>query len=206
MAKAGPWTDQGEQLSQGAYLALEMRKSTVLGRPAELVWLDDQSPQMGAQNAQKVIEENKVVGIVGGSTSATALAISAVCRRAKIPFVHNNGAAREVTGSQCSPYTFRLLAPVPVQMRAMAPYILSAGKRWYILNVGYSFGQDIARSFREVLKDAGGTEVGGDKFRSTRPISVRSSSRSARPSRTWCALGWPPMTCRRSSSNGRRWG
>ena len=118
---------------------------------------------MAAQNAQKVIEENKVVGIVGGSTSATALAISAVCRRAKIPFIHNNGAAREVTGSQCSPYTFRVLAPVPVQVRAMAPYLLTVGKRWYILNVAYSFGQDVGRSFRELLKDAGGTEAGSDE-------------------------------------------
>jgi branched-chain amino acid transport system substrate-binding protein len=163
MAKAGPWTGQGEYLSQGAYMALELHKNTVLGRPAEIVWLDDQSPQMAAQNAQKLIEEDKVVGIIGGSTSATALAISAVCRRAKIPFIHNNGAAREVTGSQCSPYTFRVLAPTPVQVRAMAPYLAQIGKRWYFLNVAYAFGQDVTRSFRDLLKEAGGTEVGADE-------------------------------------------
>jgi branched-chain amino acid transport system substrate-binding protein len=163
MAKAGPWTDQGEQLSQGAYMAMEQKKNTLLGRPAEIVWLDDQSPQMAAQNAQKLIEENKVVGIVGGATSATALAISAVCRRAKIPFVHNNGAAREITGKDCSPYTFRLLAPVPIQAKAMFPYVVGLGKRWYFINVSYTFGQDIARSFRDLLKEAGGTELGGDE-------------------------------------------
>ena len=39
MAKAGPWTGQGEYLSQGAYLALEMHKNTVLGgRPRSSGW------------------------------------------------------------------------------------------------------------------------------------------------------------------------
>ncbi|MBV9782834.1 MAG: amino acid ABC transporter substrate-binding protein [Acidisphaera sp.] len=163
LAKTGQIVDQSEYLAQGTYLALEQQNNTILGRPAEIVWLDEASPQGAQQNMQKLIDEQKVVAVIGGALSSSALAMESVAKRAKIPFVIDNAAAREITGKDCNRYTFRLQAPVPVQARALAPYIMGYGKRWYFITAAYAFGQDILRSFRDILRAAGGTEAGIDE-------------------------------------------
>jgi branched-chain amino acid transport system substrate-binding protein len=44
-----------------------------------------------------------------------------------------------------------------------APFIMGYGKRWYFLTASYAFGQDINKSFHELLAQAGGTVVGNDQ-------------------------------------------
>ena len=34
-----------------------------------------------------------------------------------------------------------------------APYIMGYGKKWYFLTATYAFGQDIAKSFKEMLSE-----------------------------------------------------
>ena len=45
LAKTGQIAPQTEYLAQGTYLALEERGNKIMGQPAELVWLDEPSPQ-----------------------------------------------------------------------------------------------------------------------------------------------------------------
>ena len=163
LAKTGQIVDQAEYLANGTFLALEQAGNKVLDRPVEIIWLDEPSPQVAQQNAQKLIEENKVTALIGGALSSNCLAISSVAKRMKVPYVANNAAAREITGKDCSRYTFRLQPPVPVQARALAPYIMGYGKRWYFMTAGYAFGQDILHTFTDLLKQAGGTVVGQDE-------------------------------------------
>jgi branched-chain amino acid transport system substrate-binding protein len=162
-AKQGPIVQQAEYLQQGTFLALEQMNNQLLGRPAEIVWEDEPTPQAAAQNAQRLVQDRKCVALLGGSLSSTALAEEAVAGQLKIPFVVNNAAASEITGQNCNRYTFRIQPPVPVQAAAMMPFLAGIGKKWYFLTASYAFGQDIARSFRNLLKQAGGTEVGSDE-------------------------------------------
>ena len=163
LAKTGQIASQTEYLGQGTYLALEERGNKIMGQPAELVWLDEPSPQGATQNMQKLVQENKVCAILGGSLSSNALAMEATAAQLKIPFVCDNAAATEISGKNCNRYTFRLNTPVLVQSRMLAPFALTYGKKWYFLTASYAFGQDILRSTRELLKQAGGTEVGVDE-------------------------------------------
>ena len=163
LAKTGQIAAQTEYLANGSYLALEQRNNTIMGQPAELVWLDEPSPQAATQNMQKLVQENKVCAILGGSLSSNALAEEATAAQLKIPFVCDNAAATDITGKNCNRYTFRLNTPVAVQQRMLAPYALSYGKKWYHITASFAFGQDILRSSRELLKAAGGTEVGSDE-------------------------------------------
>ena len=162
-AKQGPIVQQAEYLQQGTVLALEQRNNMLLGRPAEILWEDEPTPQAAAQNAQRLIQERKVVALLGGTLSSTALSEQAIAGQMKVPFMINNAAASEITGKNCNRYSFRLQPPVPVHARAMLPYLSGIGKKWYFLTASYAFGQDIARSFRALLKEIGGTEVGGDE-------------------------------------------
>ena len=163
LAKTGQIAGQTEYLANGSFLALEQRNNMIMGQPAELVWLDEPSPQAATQNMQKLVQENKVCAILGGSMSSNALAEEATALQLKIPFVCDNAAATDITGKNCNRYTFRLNTPVAVQCRMLAPYALSYGKRWYHITASFAFGQDILRSSRELLKAAGGTEVGSDE-------------------------------------------
>jgi branched-chain amino acid transport system substrate-binding protein len=163
LAKTGQIAAQTEYLANGSFLALQERDNTIMGQAAELVWLDEPSPQAATQNMQKLVQENKVCAILGGSLSSNALAEQATAAQLKIPFVCDNAAATEISGKNCNRYTFRLNTPVAVQQRMLAPYALTYGRRWYHITASFAFGQDILRSSRELLKAAGGTELGSDE-------------------------------------------
>jgi branched-chain amino acid transport system substrate-binding protein len=162
-AKQGTWTEQGEQLANGAKLALEQAGGTALGRPVQIVWLDEPSPQVAQQNMQKLIEEERVAAVIGGTNSGTSLAMASVAKRMKVPYITPNAAAREITGKECNRYTFRVLTTTPVAARAMAPHLTGIGKKWYFLTASYAFGQDIYTSMKALLDEAGGREVGQDR-------------------------------------------
>jgi branched-chain amino acid transport system substrate-binding protein len=163
LAKTGQIAAQTDYLANGTFLAMEQRGNTIMGQPAELVWLDEPTPQAATQNMQKLVQENKVAAILGGSLSSNALAEEATALQLKVPFVCNNAAATEISGKNCNRYTFRLNTPVAVQSRMLAPFALTYGKKWYHITASYAFGQDILKTSRALLKEAGGTEVGSDE-------------------------------------------
>jgi branched-chain amino acid transport system substrate-binding protein len=112
---------------------------------------------------QKLISENKVAIIMGGAISSTAMAMAATAKRTKIPTVLNNAAAAEVTGKDCTRYSFRVPPTVEVQVRAIAPYMAEVGKKWYSITPAYAFGQDALRCARIAAKERGATIVGVDE-------------------------------------------
>ncbi len=162
-SKQGPGAAIGEYLQRGSELAVEQVGRKVLGRPIELVWLDEPNPQVSQQNMQRLADENKVVAVVGGNYSSSALAMMSVANREKLPLILTGAAASEITGKNCSRYTFRTQATVPVQMKGLMPYVSQIGKKVYFITASYAFGQDILRSSRALLKEVGATEVGVDE-------------------------------------------
>lgn len=162
-SKQGPGAAIGEYLQRGSELAAEQVGRKVLGRPIELVWLDEPNPQVSQQNMQRLADENKVVAVVGGNYSSSALAMMSVANREKLPLILTGAAASEITGKNCSRYTFRTQATVPVQMKGLMPYVSQIGKKVYFITASYAFGQDILRSSRALLKEVGATEVGVDE-------------------------------------------
>ncbi|MGH7041265.1 MAG: ABC transporter substrate-binding protein, partial [Acetobacteraceae bacterium] len=162
LAKTGGIAAQTSYLAEGSYLALAERGNKIGGRPVELVWYDEPSSQGAQQSFQKLVREEKVVAVVGGSLSSDALAEEATAGQLKIPYVCNNAAATEITGKNCNRFTFRLNTPVQVQARMFMPFLSGLGKKWYFITAAYAFGQDIAKSFKELLEAEGGTIVGND--------------------------------------------
>lgn len=190
LAKTGQIAAQTEYLANGTFLALQQRNNMIMGQPAALVWLDEPTPQAATQNMQKLVQENKVCAILGGSLSSNALAEEATAAQLKIPFVCDNAAATDISGKNCNRYTFRLNTPVAVQCRMLAPYALTHGKRWYFITASFAFGQDILKSGRELLKAAGGTEVGSDEAPLNTPdfSSFILKIRQAKPDVVWGGL------------------
>jgi branched-chain amino acid transport system substrate-binding protein len=163
IAKQGPFTQQGADLAAGIQMALAEAGGKVLGRTVDLQWLDEANPQGAVQSITKVIEEGKAVAVLGGTNSATTLAMGQVALRAKVPFISVNGAAREITGKDCNPFMFRSQPSVPVFAEAMAPHMLAIGKKWYFIAGAFAFGEDVISTFSDILKAAGGTVLGADR-------------------------------------------
>lgn len=163
MPKQGPLAEHGKHHNQGAIIALEQANNTVRGAPVELIWLDEPTPQDAQQNMQRLIDEQKVVAVVGGGNSATALAMSSVAKQNKIPFLATNAAATDLTGKECHRYTFRVQLPVDPQVRAITQELKSHGTNWHFMAASYAFGQDIVRSFQRELDAIGGNSVAVDE-------------------------------------------
>ena len=162
-AKQGVWTEQGEQLASGVRIAMEQAGNALLGKRVEIVWFDEPSPQAAQQNIQKLIDEEKVVAVIGGSNSATSMAMASVARRAGVPYITPNAAAVAITGKECNPYTFRTLSTTLVASRALAPVMLNISKDWYFLSASYAYGQDVYDCMSQQLTAAGGKIVAYDK-------------------------------------------
>ncbi len=197
LAKTGSIAAQAQYLWYGTQLAAAERGNKINGRPIELVWYDEPSTQGAEQNFRKLVQEEKVVAVVGGTLSSSALAEEAAAQELKIPYVCNNAAATEMTGKNCNRYTFRLNTPVNVQAAMFAPFLMGYGKKWYFLTASYAFGQDIAKSFKALLKAAGGTIVGDD----TVPLNTADYSayilkiRAAKPDMVLAGLAGDLGTC-----------
>lgn len=162
LAKQGPFAIYGSTSAQGAQFAAEEQGMKVLGRKVEILWYDEANPNDAQQNMTKLAQQDKAVAVVGGSNSATALAMSAVAKREKIPLVLTAGSAKELTGEKCNRYTFRSSYSLPVANKALGTYILSQGKRWYFVVANYSFGQDTYALLNAFLAQNGGTVAGKD--------------------------------------------
>jgi branched-chain amino acid transport system substrate-binding protein len=161
-AKQGPWTIYGTTQAHGIQFALEQAGSKALGRDVQVIWYDEADPNDARQNMTKLVEQDKVAAVLGGSNSATALAMSALAKQEKIPFILGAGSAKELTGTLCNRYTFRSSFSLPVANRALGSYILELGKKWYFLAANYSFGQDTYALLKPYLLAHGGTEAGHD--------------------------------------------
>lgn len=162
-AKQGSFALSGEGGANCVNLALEMAGNRMLGRPVQMIWLDEPNPQTAQQNMQKLIEEEKVAAVIGGSNSGTALALSALARRAKTPFINIAGAT-VLTGRDCNRYSFRANATAPVAVAAVTPAMLERGKRWYFLITDYAYGHDVYNGYKAALDAAGGTQAGYDRM------------------------------------------
>ena len=152
LAKTGDIAAQTEYLANGTFLALEQRGNKIMGQPAELIWLDEPTPQGAQQNMQKpgAGEQSRRDA---RRLAQLQRARRASHRRAAENSVRiNNAAATDINGKNCNRYTFRLNTPVAAQAAMFAPYLMGNGKKWYFITANYAFGQDIAKSFKELLK------------------------------------------------------
>ena len=162
LARQGPFALQGEAATLGIRIALEQAGHRALGRPVELVAYDEPNPLGAQQNMQKLIQEDKVVAVIGGSNSATGLAMASTAAQARMPTIISAALAREITGKNCSPYVFRVNAPPNVYAKLLARQLLPIGKKWYFLVGAYAYGQEAYQMLKGELLAAGGTDAGMD--------------------------------------------
>lgn len=161
---SGNYADLGAAERRGITMAVEEINAAggVLGKKVRMITEDTETnPAVGARKAQKLIERNKVHFMLGAVSSSVAIAISEVAQRANILYFNTNTNSDECTGKYCHRTNFRVGPNNTMLVRAVAPYIArNFGKNWYFITHDYTWGRSGTRSFREILKQEGGKEIG----------------------------------------------
>src|SRR5665647_2970210 len=106
---SGPATTFTNDVLDGFKLAVEKINATggVLGKKITYVTRDDKfKPDIGLTMAKELILKEEVDLLVGTINSATALAVSDLCRKEKVPFIATFAKSDKITGEKGHRYVF----------------------------------------------------------------------------------------------------
>jgi len=158
----------GEYAVMGVNLAVEEINGSggVMGRKIDLIAEDSVNPQTASTKAQRLIERDNVVAIVGEISSASGLAIAQVAQRNKILFFNTGCNSDELRGKACNRYMFHTEAANTMYVYAAGQTHLRdgfvKGKKWYSLTADYAFGHDLLKAAKRFMLANGGEFVGDD--------------------------------------------
>lgn len=144
----------------------------VLGKQITTVTADNKGEPSESANAMtKVITQDKVVAVVGFTTSSNGIAGSAVNEANKIPFMAAATTNPKVTVDEktgkAKPYTFRVCFIDPFQGTVGANFVLGdlkLKKAVVMIDNSSDYSKGLAKFFKEAYAKAGGTIVGEEAY------------------------------------------
>lgn len=131
-----------------------------MGRPIELIPLDNESTAVGAAMAAKEAVKKKVAAILGSSWSAHSLAIAPIAQAAKIPMISNYSSNPKLT--LIGDYIFRMCYIDTFQAAVMARFArenLQLKKISILYEAGNDYSTDLANYFEKEFRRRGGEVV-----------------------------------------------
>jgi ABC-type branched-subunit amino acid transport system substrate-binding protein len=172
--RTGTYAVQGEDELKGALLAIEhinaghplikaiSPKTTkgVLGKEVKSGVADDEAKPNGAvQNISRFITENKAVVMMGGTSSAVAVALNKLAQREKVIFLSAVSGSNDTTGKDCVRYGFRECTYGQTAAAGLGPVLLKEfgkGKKAAYLTPDYTYGHTVQKSMSDFLNKEGG--------------------------------------------------
>jgi branched-chain amino acid transport system substrate-binding protein len=152
----------GEYAVMGVNLAVDEINASggVMGRKIDLIAEDSVNPQTASTKAERLIERDKVVAIIGEISSASALAIATVAQRNRTLFFNTGANSDALRGSACNRYMFHTEAANTMYVYAAGQALLRdgmvKGKKWYSLTADYAFGHDLLKAAKRFMLANGG--------------------------------------------------
>jgi branched-chain amino acid transport system substrate-binding protein len=141
-------------------------KGGILGRRVALVTEDSVNPGVAVTKAQKLIEQDKVVALLGEINSASAGAIMEQAHRLKTPFFNTGSNSDALRGEKCNRYSFHVEGGNTMYTKTIGEYQKRKGeikdRKVYMLTADYAFGHDLARVSSRYLKENGATILQND--------------------------------------------
>ena len=167
-----PLTGQTSTFGQSAQKGLQLLQeetnngSGILGKKIEFIFSDDEGKAATAVTVgQKLINSDKVVGIVGPLTSTCANSLAPICQQDQIPMVTGTGTNSKIT--QAGDYIFRTCFIDPFQGQAVATFAaddLKAKTAAIVYNNGDDYSKGLADAFKEYFTKKGGTIVDSETY------------------------------------------
>ena len=126
---------------------------------------DAGSPEVGASAAQKLINQDKVVGIIGAIMSKVSLAVAPICQDNKVLMISPTSTNPGVT--LVGDYIFRACFIDPFQGTAMANYVWNDMKlktAAVLYDNGNDYTKGLAENFKASFEKNGGKIVSYEAF------------------------------------------
>jgi branched-chain amino acid transport system substrate-binding protein len=163
-ATFGTSTDEGVRLS----FERVNQQGGIKGRKIQLITLDDQGkPEEAASTVTRLIDQNKVVAIIGEVASSRSLAAAPIAQQKKVPMISPSSTNPKVT--EVGDYIFRVCFTDPFQGAVMARFAVEHLKLKKVavlkdLRSDYSMG--LAEYFTKTFKELGGQVVAEASYQS----------------------------------------
>ncbi len=154
----GPLSPLGRGIADGARLAVEENRERfrLLGFDLELVAYDDADPGQGIANAELILADRRILGVVGHLNSETAIPASEKYNQDGLVLVSPANTAVELT-ERGLPTVNRLVARDDAQGRAAAAF--AAGRlrvrTAYVVHDRTTYGQGLADAFKAAAEGRG---------------------------------------------------
>ena len=144
-------------------MAIADMGGTINGKKIELLTADHQNKaDIAASKAREWVDQQGVDMIIGGTNSATALAIGqGRWRRRKSRIMAIGPGSARLTNEECSPYTVHYAYDTVALAKGTGSAVVKqGGKSWFFLTADYAFGASLETDTAHVVKATGGTVVG----------------------------------------------
>jgi len=160
----------GQSTDEGIRLAVEEINATggIKGKKIKLVTMDNQGkPEEAASVVTRLIEQEKVVALLGEVASSRSLAAAPIAQSKKIPMVSPSSTNPKVT--EIGDYIFRTCFIDPFQGTVMAKFAienLKAKKVAILRDVKSDYSVGLADFFTQKYKELGGQVVADVSYQS----------------------------------------
>ena len=129
----------------------------ILGRPVEIVYRDDGTlPDIATEAAQKIVEQDRVLAVVGPITSRNLDALVPVLARYRTPLLY----ATNYEGGQCNRYMFSFNTVPNQELDFLLPYMTqNFGKEYFLLGADRDWPHRMFDAAEPLIARLGGKVV-----------------------------------------------
>ncbi len=157
----GTYAQLGVAIENGVRMAIAEKGGKLGGREIEWFKVDDESePSKGVENANKLVQRDKVDVLIGTVHSGVQMGIQRVARESGVLNIIPNSGAHASTRALCAPNIFRTSFTMAQPTLALGKPMVDAGlKRAVWITWKYAAGDDSLEGFKESYTKAGGTII-----------------------------------------------
>jgi len=163
----GPCAQDGEAIKNGAQLAAEIinQNGGINGKQVELVFEDDRSdPKEAANIANKLVNDDKVLAVIGHYNSSCTLAAAPIYNKAGLVEISAGSTSPAV--SDAGPYTFRVIVTDAFQGAFVGSWMVEDEglKRVAILYENDDYGAGLRDVISQTVEELGGEVVAVESY------------------------------------------
>eukprot|EP01036_Dinobryon_divergens_P040826 gene40826-54034_t len=157
----GTFAQVGVAVENGFRLAIDQQGGKLGGREIEYFKVDDESePSKGIENANKLVQRDKVDVIVGTVHSGVQMGIQKVARDTGVLSLIPNAGVHAATRGLCAPNVYRTSFSNSQPTRALGKVMVDKGhKKAVWITWKYAAGDEAFEGFKEGYTAAGGTII-----------------------------------------------
>jgi branched-chain amino acid transport system substrate-binding protein len=157
----GTFSQLGVAIENGVRMAIAEKGGKLGGREVEWFKVDDESePSKGVENANRLVQRDKVDVLIGTVHSGVQMGIQRVARESGVLSLIPNAGVHAATRGLCGPNVFRTSFSNSQPTLALGKPMMDKGlKRTVWITWKYAAGDEAFEGFRDSYTKAGGTII-----------------------------------------------